>query len=65
MSRRGRFPLVLALVLAAALPSAQRSPSPDPILILTSFDGWRYDYGDRLPAALESERRDILKRLGA
>ena len=50
MSRRGRFPLVLALVLAAALPSAQRSPSPDPILILISFDGWRYDYGDRLPA---------------
>ena len=51
MSRRGRLQvLVLALVLAAALPSALRAAPPDPILILVSFDGWRHDYIDRLPA---------------
>jgi predicted AlkP superfamily pyrophosphatase or phosphodiesterase len=51
MSRRGRLLVLLALVLAAALLAAQRSSgAPDPILILISFDGWRYDYADRVRA---------------
>src|SRR5262249_13757199 len=50
MSRRGRFQLFLALVCAVAVLSGQRAPQPSPILILVSFDGWRADYIDRLPA---------------
>jgi len=51
--------------------------APDAVseLLAVDQDGWRgeitqlgtylADYGDRLPPALESERREILKRLGA
>src|SRR3989442_269954 len=49
MLRRGRLHVLLALVLAVAVLSAQRAPRPNPILILVSFDAWRYDYIDRLP----------------
>jgi len=50
MLRRGRVQVLLALVFAVAGLSAQRASRPNPILILVSFDGWRYDYIDRLPA---------------
>ena len=30
--------------------SAQSAPNRAPILVLVSFDGWRWDYIDRLPA---------------
>ena len=50
MLRRGRVPVLLALVCGVAVLSAQRAPLSNPILILVSFDGWRYDYIDRLPA---------------
>src|SRR5476651_143352 len=42
--------LLLALAFACAVPAAQRRPDPQPILILISFDGWRADYFDRVPA---------------
>ena len=41
--------LLLALV-ASAAPAAQRDRGGTPILILISFDGWRWDYIDRQPA---------------
>jgi predicted AlkP superfamily pyrophosphatase or phosphodiesterase len=53
MSRRWRFQRVavaVALVLACAAAAAQRPSGEPPILILISFDGWRWDYIDRLPA---------------
>src|SRR5437764_14186580 len=50
MLRRGRVQVLLALVFAVAVLSAQRPSRPNPILILVSFDGWRFDYIDRLPA---------------
>ena len=50
MPRRGRFLILLALVLSAVVLSAQSARPANPILILVSFDGWRYDYIDRLPA---------------
>jgi len=50
MLRRGRFLLLLAFLAGVAVLSAQHAPS-NPILILVSFDGWRHDYIDRLPAA--------------
>ena len=53
MSRRWRFQRVavaVALVLACAAAAAQRRSGEPPILILISFDGWRWDYSDRLPA---------------
>src|SRR5213594_1452923 len=43
-------PLALACALVGASPAAQRRPAPEPILILISFDGWRWDYIDRVPA---------------
>jgi len=42
--------IVIAFVLVAGAPSAQRAPVRDPILILVSFAGWRWDYIDRLAA---------------
>jgi predicted AlkP superfamily pyrophosphatase or phosphodiesterase len=39
---------LLALALFCAVPAAQRDDTP--IVILISFDGWRWDYIDRLPA---------------
>jgi predicted AlkP superfamily pyrophosphatase or phosphodiesterase len=42
---RRAWPIALVLVLAAALATAQRATSP--ILILISFDGFRWDYIDR------------------
>src|SRR6266481_4569201 len=53
MSRRSglrRLAIVLALAFAAAVPAAQRPRDDAPILILISFDGWRWDYIDRQPA---------------
>jgi len=53
MWRRWRFQRVavaVALVLACAAVAAQRPSGEPPILILISFDGWRWDYIDRLPA---------------
>src|SRR6185295_16272735 len=40
-------------VLAAGFGTAAAQPRTgvEPILILVSFDGWRWDYTDRLPAA--------------
>ena len=45
-----RLAFVLALALVWAVPAAQRAAGQPPILILISFDGWRWDYIDRLPA---------------
>ncbi len=39
-----------ACLLAASGPSAQPAPPADPILILVSFDGWRWDYTTTEPA---------------
>lgn len=36
--------------MACASPAAQRSTGQPPILVLVSFDGWRWDYIDLLPA---------------
>ena len=41
--------LVLAIAFVCAAPAAPRSPNDAPILILISFDGWRWDYIDRQP----------------
>src|SRR5258705_10390315 len=46
---RAALAIVLALALAVAAPSAQRAPPLEPILILVSFDGWRWDYIDCAP----------------
>src|SRR6476661_8526584 len=45
-----RFALVLALTIAACAHGRHEAGSPQPILILVSFDGWRWDYIERLPA---------------
>src|SRR5258708_7141964 len=45
-----RLAIFLALALVCAAPSAQRALDPAPIVILISFDGWRWDYIDRQPA---------------
>jgi predicted AlkP superfamily pyrophosphatase or phosphodiesterase len=45
MKRRLAVLLALALCLFAA--AGSRAQTPDPILILVSFDGWRWDYIDR------------------
>src|SRR5262245_13128432 len=60
MLRRGRFVFswprgvafvrLVAFVCAIAVVSAQPARRPAPILVLVSFDGWRSDYIDRLPA---------------
>jgi predicted AlkP superfamily pyrophosphatase or phosphodiesterase len=47
--RRLLLGIVLACVLAGSSAGAQRGSNPEPILILVSFDGWRWDYLDRLP----------------
>ena len=47
------FVCALACALLATgfgIASAQPRPGLEPILILISFDGWRWDYTDRLPA---------------
>jgi predicted AlkP superfamily pyrophosphatase or phosphodiesterase len=49
-SRRATLLLLLLVALAAAIGAAQRDEPRDPILILVSFDGWRWDYLDRVPA---------------
>ena len=41
---------VALLVGASGTGSAQSAPNRAPILVLVSFDGWRWDYTDRLPA---------------
>lgn len=46
MARLGRRLLIL-LVLAAAAAACARSRAGEPILVLVSFDGWRWDYGQR------------------
>lgn len=40
---------LLAFVVVAAQPGAP-ADAPAPILVLVSFDGWRSDYADRVPA---------------
>ena len=42
-----RLATILALVFAVLAVVAPRAQTPDPILILVSFDGWRWDYIDR------------------
>ena len=44
-----RLTILLALVLACAAPSPRAGGEP-PLLILVSFDGWRWDYIDRQPS---------------
>jgi predicted AlkP superfamily pyrophosphatase or phosphodiesterase len=44
-----RLAILLALVLIAAAPTSRATGEP-PILILVSFDGWRWDYIDHQPA---------------
>ena len=41
---------VVALAFVCAAPAAQGGRDQPPILILISFDGWRWDYIDRQPA---------------
>jgi predicted AlkP superfamily pyrophosphatase or phosphodiesterase len=51
MSRRPalrKLAILFALALVCASPSAQRDDTP--IVVLISFDGWRWDYIDRQPA---------------
>jgi predicted AlkP superfamily pyrophosphatase or phosphodiesterase len=50
MSRRHRLGVALALVCFCVAASAQRGLDTAPILVLISFDGWRWDYIDRVPA---------------
>lgn len=48
--RLGRLAVTLALACVLAHPAAPQSAKPPPpILILISFDGWRWDYIDLLP----------------
>ena len=42
--------ILLSLALVCAVAAAQGGPDEPPILILVSFDGWRWDYIDRQPA---------------
>src|SRR5437868_12939877 len=44
-----RLAILFALLLICAAPASRAAGDP-PILILVSFDGWRWDYIDRLPA---------------
>jgi predicted AlkP superfamily pyrophosphatase or phosphodiesterase len=48
-TRLRRLAILLALVLIYAAPASRAAGEP-PILILVSFDGWRWDYIDRQPA---------------
>jgi len=43
--------VLAAILIAVATVGAQRTTTPDPILLLISFDGWRWDYIDRVPAS--------------
>jgi predicted AlkP superfamily pyrophosphatase or phosphodiesterase len=43
--------VLAAILIAVATVGAQRTTPPDPILLLISFDGWRWDYIDRVPAS--------------
>src|SRR6202171_3510327 len=45
-----RLAVLLALVLLCAAPAPRGAAGDPPILILVSFDGWRWDYIDRQPA---------------
>jgi predicted AlkP superfamily pyrophosphatase or phosphodiesterase len=56
MSRRRGIAVLAALLAAAAVSGAgltsvrhQSNTDPPPILVLISFDGWRWDYIDRFP----------------
>jgi predicted AlkP superfamily pyrophosphatase or phosphodiesterase len=42
--------VLVAIVLATVTIAAQPDRARDPILVLISFDGWRWDYIDRVPA---------------
>jgi predicted AlkP superfamily pyrophosphatase or phosphodiesterase len=42
--------ILVALVVVAAAPAARPDRDDSPILILVSFDGWRWDYIDQQPA---------------
>jgi Type I phosphodiesterase / nucleotide pyrophosphatase len=42
-----RLLVVIAMAIAIGASAAQTQQRPDPILILVSFDGWRWDYLDR------------------
>jgi predicted AlkP superfamily pyrophosphatase or phosphodiesterase len=44
-----RLALILALACVSVAPAAQRADVNPPILVLISFDGWRWDYIDRYP----------------
>jgi predicted AlkP superfamily pyrophosphatase or phosphodiesterase len=48
--RSRRAAVLLLLALAGAVAAAQRDDPRDPIVILVSFDGWRWDYLDRVDA---------------
>src|SRR5678816_3486576 len=53
MSRRIGFrqlTIILSLAFVCAAGAAQGPSGEPPILILVSFDGWRWDYIDRQPA---------------
>jgi predicted AlkP superfamily pyrophosphatase or phosphodiesterase len=45
-----RLAVVLALAFLCSAPAAQQPAGAPPILVLVSFDGWRWDYIDRQPA---------------
>lgn len=47
---KGAARIFVAIVIAAVTLGAQRAAPPDSILLLISFDGWRWDYIDREPA---------------
>src|SRR3982751_6516770 len=49
MSRLRALVLLIAFALIGAVPVSPRGPAA-PILLLVSFDGWRWDYIDRLAA---------------
>src|SRR6185295_17766240 len=50
MSRWHRLGVALALACFCVTACAQRRQDAAPILVLISFDGWRSDYIDRVPA---------------
>jgi len=50
MRRLRAFAIVVALALVVVAPSAQRAAGPEPIVVLVSLDGFRWDYIDRFPA---------------
>jgi predicted AlkP superfamily pyrophosphatase or phosphodiesterase len=45
-----RLAVVLAFAFFCTAPAAQQPAGAPPILVLVSFDGWRWDYIDRQPA---------------